>query len=74
VSVLLQANKLTQLKESHVLVTYMQRLKSYGRYMWMLLPGSPCQQCGFALIIVEQKREIDIQFTEDDCLMDPKEL
>ncbi len=36
-----------------VLVTYTLKQKSYGGYMWMPLPGSPCFSQNLALITLE---------------------
>jgi hypothetical protein len=40
----------------------------------MPLPKLPLVQRNFALITIEQKREIDDRFTEEECLMEPQEF
>ena len=40
----------------------------------MPLPILPFGQCDFALITIEQKRDIDNRFTEEECLMKPQEF
>jgi hypothetical protein len=40
----------------------------------MPLPKLPLVQRNFALITIEQKREIDNRFTEEECLMEPQEF
>ena len=42
--------------------------------MWMPLPDTQSLAAEFALITIEQKLEIDSLFTEEQCLMDPKEF
>ncbi len=40
----------------------------------MPLPKLPLGQRDFALITIEQKRELDNRFTEEECLMEPQEF
>ena len=69
--------KIIQHLSSKVLVIYTERMPSFGTLMWMPLPdlpNTPSHNVDFALITMDQKLEIDSQFTEADSLMDPKEF
>ena len=74
VGIISGTKKLTQFRGSDVVIVYTTRKNSYGRFMWMPLPKTPLGQCDFALITIEQKREIDNRFTEEECLMEPQEF
>jgi hypothetical protein len=65
---------LTQFRGSDLVIVFTTRKNSYGRFMWMPLPKLPLSQHDFALIIIEQKREIDNRVTDKKCLMELQEL
>ena len=71
------AKKIMQHRSSKVLVTYTERMPSFGTLMWMPLPDlpdTPSHDAEFALITMDQKLDIDSLFTEADSLMDPNEF
>ena len=74
VGIISGTKKLSQFRGSDVVIVYTTRKKIYGRFMWMPLPQSPSGQCDFALITMEQKRDIDNRFTEEECLMEPQQF
>ncbi len=74
VGIISGTKKLTQFRGSDVVIVYTTRKNSYGRFMWMPLPKLPLGQRDFALITIEQKREIDNRFTEEECLMESQEF
>ena len=78
VGLLTGSKRLSQFNRGKVLVTYTLKQKSYGGYMWMPLPGSPCFSQDFALITLEQKQVVDNYFFDPDNhtmpLMDPEQF
>jgi hypothetical protein len=78
VGLLTGSKRLSQFNGGKVLVTYTLKQKSYGGYMWMPLPGSPCFSQDFALITLEQKQVVDNYFFDPDNhtmpLMDPEQF
>jgi hypothetical protein len=57
-----------------VIITYSTKKETYGKFMWMPLPQSPYGHCDFALITIEQNRELDNIFSsEDKRLMHPND-
>jgi hypothetical protein len=74
VGIISGTKKLTQFRGSDVVIVYTTRKNSYGRFMWMPLPKLQLGQRDVALITIEQKREIDNRFTEEECLMKPQEF
>ena len=67
---------LFQFNGGNIIVTYTAKQKSYGGYMWMPLPGSPCCSQDFSLIMIEQMLAVDDYFFDQDnhtmSLMDPQ--
>ena len=56
--------RISQFSGGKVLVIYTTIQKSFGKYMWMPLPGSSHYSQEFALITIEQKIEVDEYFRD----------